>query len=86
MSAPEWASTENISERGARILTTQPWKPDDLLLIQCIDGTLESRARIIYRQRLHDDLFVIGIKLLTPRGWWQEGCGGLRNNALAIAN
>jgi hypothetical protein len=69
---PEWASTENVSARGARILTTCAWRPNDSLLIRCVAGSLQARGRVIYRQHLRDDLSAIGVKLLAPKGSWGE--------------
>ncbi len=84
-SMPEWASTQNISARGARILTTHPWRPNDTLLIRCVEGTLQARARVMYRQGLHDNLFCIGIKLMAPRGSWKE-LSIVQHNLLSIAS
>jgi hypothetical protein len=80
----EWASTENISARGARILTTHRWRPNDSLLIRCIDGNLRARGRVIYRQRLRDNLSAIGVKLQAPRGSWKESYE-VQPNLLAVA-
>ena len=85
-SAPEWASTDNISARGARILTTRSWNPNDRVLIRCAEGNLQSRGRVVYRQRLHDNLFAIGVKLLAPRGRWGESYEFLPRNVLAVAS
>jgi len=82
---PEWASTENISARGARILTTHRWRPNDTLLIRCVDGNLQARGRVIYCQRLRDNLSVIGVKLLVPRGSWRESSEVQPSNAFAVA-
>ena len=84
-SVPEWASTENISARGARILTTHRWRPSDALLIRCVDGNLQARARVIYRQRLGDHLSAIGVKLLAPRGSWEESSEVQPCDALPMA-
>src|SRR6266481_8270924 len=82
---PEWASTENISARGARILTTHRWRPNDNLLIRCVDGNLQARGRVIYCQRLRDNLSIIGVKLLVPRGSWEESSEVQACNAFAVA-
>jgi PilZ domain-containing protein len=66
----EWASTENISVRGARILTTRSRNPNDCLLIKCAEGNLQARGKVVYRQCLRDNLFAIGVRLLAPRGKW----------------
>ncbi|SRR6266550_7658027 len=83
---PEWASTENISARGARILTTHQWRPNDTLLIRCVDGNLQARGRVIYRQRLSDNLSAIGVKLLVPKGSWGESFEVQPCNVLAVAS
>ena len=83
---PEWALTENISARGARILTTHRWRPNDSLLIRCVDGNLQARGRVIYRQRLRDNLSAIGVKLLAPRGSWRESSEVQPCNVLAAAS
>ncbi len=85
-SSPEWGSTDNISARGARILTTHSWNPNDRVLIRSVEGNLQSRGRVVYRQRLHDNLFAIGVKLLAPRGRWGESREVLPRNVLAIAS
>jgi hypothetical protein len=82
---PEWASTENISARGARILTTHRWRPNDGLLIRCVDATLQARGRVVYRQSLSDNLSAIGVKLLAPKGSWRESSEVQPDNGLAVA-
>ena len=82
---PEWASTENISARGARILTTHRWKPNDCLLVRCVDGNFHARAKVIYRQPLRDNLSAIGVKLLAPKGSWTESSKVQSWDSLAVA-
>jgi hypothetical protein len=86
VSSPEWGSTDNVSARGARILTTRSWNPNDRVLIRSVEGNLQSRGRVVYRQRLHDNLFAIGVKLLAPRGRWGESYEALPRNVLAVAS
>ena len=40
--------TENISPRGARVLTSKPWKPNDRLNVRSLLGNFRSRARVVY--------------------------------------
>jgi hypothetical protein len=86
VSRPEWAWTENISARGARILTTHHWRPNDSLLIRCVDGTLRARGRVIYRQGLRDDLPAIGVKLMALRGSWKESSEVQPSAVMAVAS
>src|SRR5258705_13912379 len=82
---PEWASTENISARGARILTTHRWRPNDTLLIRCVDGNIQARGRVIYCQRLRENLAEIRVKLLVPRGSCRESSEVQPSNVFAVA-
>ena len=86
ISAPEWASTENISTRGARILTTHPRNPNDRLLIRCAEGNLRARGKVVYRQRIHDNLFAIGVRLLAPTGRWGKSSDVLPCNVISMAS
>ncbi len=85
LSAPQWASTDNVSVRGARILTTRTWNPNDRVLIRSVEGNLQSRGTVVYRQRLGDNLFAIGVRLVAAKGSW-ERCSEPRPwNAAAVA-
>lgn len=84
-SVPEWASTENISARGARILTTRSRNPNDCLLIKCAEGNMQARGKVVYRQHLHDNLYAIGVRLLSPKGKWGESSEALQRDALTVA-
>ena len=68
----ELTITENISSRGARIITKGLWWANDSLVIKSLEGDLQSEARVIYRQPKREDVYVIGIELLAPRGDWQR--------------
>ncbi len=72
--AAEMTFTENISGRGARVLTQKVWpaKANDFLVIKSLEGDLQSEVRIVYRQPLHDNLSAVGLELLAPNGNWQE--------------
>ncbi len=65
----ETAFTENISSRGARVLSTRRWRPNDMLKFESLPGNFRSAARVIYC-RAQRDGFVIGLEFLEPSGWW----------------
>jgi hypothetical protein len=46
----ELALTENISERGARVLTRKVWWANESVVIKSLEGDLQSEARVVYRQ------------------------------------
>jgi hypothetical protein len=68
----ELTITENISTRGARVVTKGQLRPDDSLVIKSLDGDLQSEARVTYRQPIREDAYAIGLELLAPEGDWQR--------------
>jgi hypothetical protein len=73
VSRTDLAITENISVRGARVLTKTPWSANDSLLIRSLEGDLQSEARVIYRQSQRGNVYAIGLELVAPKGSWQQG-------------
>jgi hypothetical protein len=71
----ELTLTENISDRGARVLTKKVWWAKDTLVIKSLEGDLQSEARVIYRQPLRENLYAIGLELLAPKGNWRGKSG-----------
>jgi hypothetical protein len=73
VSRTELAITENISVRGARVLTRHPWSANDYLVIKSLEGELQSEARVIYRRSQPGNVYAIGLQLIAPKGNWQQG-------------
>jgi hypothetical protein len=63
--------TENVSTRGARILTSKPWKPNDRLNVRSLLGNFRSRARVVYCVPVEGDRFAIGLQLFAMVGNWK---------------
>lgn len=63
--------TENISARGARVVTSKPWKPEDRLNVRSLLGNFRSRARVVYCEPVGGDLYAIGLQLLAAAGSWK---------------
>ena len=63
--------TENISPRGARVVTSRPWKPDDRLNLRSLLGSFKSRARVVYCEPLGEDQYAIGLQLFAAAGNWR---------------
>lgn len=63
--------TENISSRGARVVTRSLWRLDDSLVIKSLEGDLHSQARIIYSEPIREDVYAIGVQLIAPQGKWR---------------
>jgi hypothetical protein len=62
--------TENVSARGARIVSVRRWEPDDQLQLTSRTGEFRSSARVAYCEPLQGDGFAIGVEFLEPRGRW----------------
>ncbi len=62
--------TENVSARGARVVTSKPWQPNDHITVRSLLGSLRSRARVVYCQPLGKDSFAIGLELFVSIGDW----------------
>jgi len=62
--------TENVSERGARVITVRRWEPNDRLTLTARSGGFRSTARVAYCQPMQGDGFAIGVEFLEPRGRW----------------
>jgi hypothetical protein len=67
----ELTLTENISSRGARVVTKGLWSANDSLVIKSLEGDLLSKARVIYRQPIRENVYAIGLQLLAPKGDWR---------------
>ena len=62
--------TENVSERGARVISVRRWELNDRLLLTSRSGEFRSTARVAYCQPMQGDGFAIGVEFLEPRGRW----------------
>jgi PilZ domain len=62
--------TENVSARGARVVSTRRWDKGASLTIVSRTGEFRSSARVAYCQPLHGDGYAIGVEFLEPTGRW----------------
>ena len=62
--------TENVSARGARVVSVRRWEQNDQLTIVSRTGEFRSSARVAYCQPLQGDGFAIGVEFLEPKGRW----------------
>lgn len=67
----ELTLTENISSRGARVVTRTLWRANDSLVIKSLEGDLYSQARVVYRQPIREEVYAIGVELIEPCGNWR---------------
>lgn len=73
--------TENVSARGARVVTSRPWQPNDHVTVRSLLGNLRSRARVVYCQPLGKETFAIGLELFVSVGEWTMPSAGQRSTA-----
>ena len=62
--------TENVSPRGARVVTMRHWDKGARLILASRTGEFRSSARVAYCQPIHGDGYVIGVEFLEPKGRW----------------
>jgi hypothetical protein len=70
--APGWESTftENVSVRGARVMSIRRWDQGERLAFASRTGEFRSSGRVAYCQLLQGDGFAIGVEFLEPKGRW----------------
>ena len=69
----ETTVAENVSPRGARVVSKQRRQAGDRVLVKALKGDLQWPAQVIYCEILPSNIFAIGLKLLTTAGWWAKG-------------
>ena len=66
----ETTFTQNVSPRGARVLSTRPWKINDQMVIATMTGSFRSTARVAYCTITAESHFAVGLEFLEPNGRW----------------
>ena len=66
----ETTFTENVSARGARVLSTRPWKINDRMTIATMTGSFRASARVAYCTITPQSQFAVGLEFLEPNGRW----------------
>jgi hypothetical protein len=66
----ETTFTENVSSRGARVLSARRWKIGDRLTIATLTGSFRAVARVAYCQLVPETGFAVGLEFLEPKGNW----------------
>ncbi|MGC1620893.1 MAG: PilZ domain-containing protein [Candidatus Acidiferrum sp.] len=62
--------TENVSARGARVVSTRRWEQGERLTFVSRTGEFRSSARVAYCHPLQGDGFAVGVEFLEPKGRW----------------
>ena len=66
----ETTFTENVSAKGARVVSVRHWDKGARLTVASRTGEFRSSARVAYCQPLHGDGYAIGVEFLEPKGRW----------------
>ena len=66
----ETTFTENVSSRGARVVSIRRWRTNDRLHLATLPGNFQATARVAYCQPMRGNGFAIGLEFLEPTGRW----------------
>jgi hypothetical protein len=64
------AVTENVSPRGARVVTELICAPGKHVLVTAPEEGVKSLARVVYCQRVESTKFVVGLQLVVRVEKW----------------
>jgi hypothetical protein len=62
--------TENVSPRGARVVTEFTCAPGKHVLVTAPEVGVKSLARVVYCQRVESTKFVVGLQLVVRVEEW----------------
>jgi hypothetical protein len=71
----ETTFTENVSSRGARVLSSRRWKINDQMVVMTLAGSFRSVARVAYCQHTADSEYAVGLEFVESNGGWVVGDG-----------
>jgi len=62
--------TENVSAKGARVVSVRRCDKNARLVFASRTGEFRSAARVAYCQPIHGEGYAIGVEFLEPHGRW----------------
>lgn len=71
----ETTFTENVSVRGARVLSTRRWKINDRMMVKTLAGSFQAIARVAYCHTVPQAGYAVGLEFVEPSGGWVVGDG-----------
>jgi len=71
----ETTFTENVSSRGARVLSSRRWKINDRMIVTTPAGSFRSVARVAYCQTTPGSDYAVGLEFVESSGGWVVGDG-----------
>ena len=70
MPGAESTFTENVSAKGARVVSVRHWDRGARLMLASRTGEFRSSARVAYCHPLHGDGYAVGVEFIEPKGRW----------------
>lgn len=68
--AAESTFTQDVSARGAKVVSARRWKKNQRVTISALAGGFQSIARVAYCKTAPGAGFAVGLELLEPTGKW----------------
>jgi hypothetical protein len=69
----ETTFTENVSARGARVLSSRRWRIDDRMTVTTLTETFAGVARVAYCESVPSAGYVVGVEFESQDGRWVIG-------------
>lgn len=66
------AFSENVSPRGARVITDSVCAPGKVVRLDALEERLKLTARVVYCQRLDEEKLAVGLQLGVRVEKWQR--------------
>jgi hypothetical protein len=66
------ATTQNVSVRGACVVTQRRWYPGDRVGLRSLEDEVSAQGRVVYCVRSQKGGFAIGLELLAPVDKWGD--------------
>jgi hypothetical protein len=66
----EMTFTENVSSRGARVLSSRRWRTNDRLFLASLPGDFRAAARVAYCHAVPGEGYAVGLEFQQPQGRW----------------
>lgn len=70
MPGVETTFTDNVSSRGARVLSVRRWQTNDRLQLDLLSGGFKTAARVAYCVSAREAGFAIGLEFEQSDGRW----------------
>jgi hypothetical protein len=71
----DWTVTENVSERGARIVTKRRWRVNEAVLVS-LPPRFSATGHVVYCQNLPSGNYVLGIEIGESSEAWLKSIEG----------